>query len=246
MSLEEIMATSGDDKKLLKDLSNSIKDLVAPDPPQGQPITQCFVMKTGSTINPADYQGTAGPLNLARLFDDIPKISASWETSGKLISDLWEILLTTGKAPINLPPKDLEKAYKEAKIKLYGSDENFKLGDKSAFYKSVDKLRQNVQQKQLDLLLLQTKIQKDLGPDASQAEFNSAYQYMSPTYVDAVNSAQQELLIRERAIDQYTTVLFAYNTGSLETVLNNFATSKLCGGSNFKICLVHRIHTRGL
>ena len=234
VSLEEIMATNGDDKKLLKDLSNSIKDLVAPDPPQGQPITQCFVMKTGFTINPANYEGKEGPLHLAQLFNDIPKISASWETSGKQISSLWEILLKTGKAPYHPPPKNLEKAYEEAIIKLYGSRKKFNHVEKSAFYASLDTLRNNVVEKQLKLLGLNTTIKTDIGPDASQAEFDSVYQQMSPTYVDAVKSAQQELLIRQREIDRYTTVLFAYNTGSLETVLSNFNTSKLRDDSNFK------------
>ena len=215
--------------KLLKDLSNSIKDFVAPDPPSGQPITQCFIMRTGFSINPDDYKPDSadGPKNLAMLFNDIPKISAAWEISGKFITDLWNILLTTGKAPLDPPPTpEAKQRYKEAIKKLYGSEKKFENLEKSDFYKSLNKAEDEVTKSRCELELLKTQIQKAIGKDASQAVYNSKYQQMSPPYLDRLEAAQEQLLLRQREISRYTTALFAYNTGSLETLLENFATSK--------------------
>ena len=185
-------------------------------------------MRTGFSINPDDYNPSSpnASQNLAKLFNDIPKIAASWETSGKFVTDLWKILLTTGKAPNHPPPKDLKQQYEDAIIKLYGSKENYDKLEKSEFYKSIDKAENNVREKQFDLLKLKLDLKKELGPDVSQAEYNRYYEQMSATAVQAVTNAQEELMHRQREIDRYTTVLYAYNTGSLETVLRNFATSK--------------------
>ena len=230
------MATDGSDGKLLKGLSNTIKDLVAPDPPPNQPVTHCFVMKTGSTINPDDYDPAFKPSGslispagekLAALFDDIPSVSPAWATSGKHISNLWEILMRTGKAPSKPPPsEEMKKQYHDAKVKLYGSEEGFNNFEKSPFYNSLDKAVKHVTTKQFDLFNLKREIQKVLGPNASQAVYDSTFQRMSPPYIDAVKGAQEELMLRQRAIDQYTTILFAYNTGSLENVLKAFKNSK--------------------
>ena len=215
---------------MLKSLSNSIKDLVAPDPPPGQPMTHCFVMKTGSTINPDDFSDpSTAPKSLAALFDDIPKVSPAWGTSGKYVSNLWKILLDSAKAPPKPPEsKETKEQYKEAIVKLYGSEKGFNNLEKSPYYQSLSAAQKKVTQKQIELLGLQVQIQTILGPNASQAQYQATYQQMAPAYIDAVKSAQQELLLRQRDIDRYTTTLFAYNTGSLQTVLSNFATSKLC------------------
>lgn len=222
------METKGNDETLLRDISNSIKDLVAPDPPLNQPTRQCFVMKCGFTINPADYDPAAkGELaagkKLATLFNDIPKISPSWEYSGSHITFLWrDILLTTGKALDNPPPSaELKAKYEEAKRMLYKKD-----GEKTPFYKSLDVARKEVEHKQLELYLLRDKIKKMLGPDATKEEIDQLYGEMSPEYIDAVKEAQKQLLDRQREIDRYTVVYYEYNTGSLENVLQNLAASK--------------------
>jgi hypothetical protein len=225
------MATNGDDNKLVKVLSNSIKDLVAPDPPQGQQATQCFVMTTGFTLNPDSYdpdKSADSQKELAMLFNEIPKVSPAWERSGKFISNHWEILLTTGKAPLKPPPSpEAKKRYQEAIEKLYGNQKKFEHLEKSPLYKSLETADQEVTKAQMDLLKLENDIKSMLGGDATQAKFNSTYQRMSPPYINRVKTAQQQLILRQREISRYTTDLFAYNTGSLETILSSFATSTM-------------------
>lgn len=223
------MDTKGNDEALLRDISNSIKDLVAADPPPGQPTRQCFVMKTGFTINPADYdptQATTAGQKLAALFDEIPKISPSWESSGSLVSFLWhDVLLTTGRAPLNPPPVQLQAQYEEAIRNLYGSEDNYINLIKSPFYDSLDAARQDVQDEWFKLVGLKSKIKQMLG-DASNEEVDQMYDKMSPEYIDALTEAQKQLMLRQQEIDRYTTVLFEYSTGSLETILANLKTSK--------------------
>ena len=222
-----IMETKGNDEALLRDISNSIKDLVAPDPPPGQPTRQCFVMKTGFSINPAEYDPTeaeyAAGLKLATLFDEIPKISPSWEPSGSHITFLWhDVLLTTGKALDNPPRTAEQKAqYEEAKRKLYKKN-----GEKTLFYKSLDIARKEVEHKQLELYLLRNKIKKMLGPNATKEEVDQLYGEMSPAYIDAVKAAQKHLMNRQREIDRFTVVYYEYSTGSLENILQNLGASK--------------------
>lgn len=219
--------TGGD--KLNKEIYNSVKNLFAPDPPPGQPARQCIVLREGFAIDAKAYKGDGGEAKQAVLFDQIPKIGTTWKAAGSAVSSLWNVLITTGKAPSGPPPTaDETAAYKEALTKLYvGGEKGYEADEKSVFYKSLDAAQNEVTQKILALqVLMLTTIPSMLPKGATEAEYKSLYKQMAPMYEEAIATAREELSNRQRAVQKYETAIFNYHSHSLESLLSMYNRSK--------------------
>ena len=218
---------TGADKKLLQSIWESISELVSPPLPEGIPSTSCFLMQTGFSVRGSEYDPSksGSGLKLAKLFDVVPKVNIAFEATGSHISSEWNAFLATSSAPIKAPPKSEKRLFEEGKTKLYTDYDHLV---KTPFYKSLDTARAALTKEQLNVFLLKMKVKKDLAMVGSptQEDFDRLYKALSVDAYDGLSKARQEYLLRSREVGRYQSYIFAYNTGSLNTLLQTQTTGK--------------------
>jgi hypothetical protein len=189
--------------------------------------TSLFILTFGRTISADDYDpsNSEASKNLATLFDNIPKVSTLWESSGSSVSTHWWILLSTARVPIPTKPRHdvyLKQKYEEAKKMLYT---DYNTLEKTPFYISLDTAVQDLTQTQFDLIKLKDKIRTTLGPDATKEACDKLYDKLSPPYLAAIEVAQQQFISRSNEVHHYMADIYTYTTQNEEMTLMDMTRS---------------------
>ena len=224
------------DLDLERSLWESLSDLIAPPPASGQPTT-VVLLDQGFAPKPESYDPSTstGRLNFFKLCDQLPSYSpgsVAYNASGSTVSALWKALMTTAKFDDSdsIEKKDarLRKQYQAARDKLFDK----KYG-KTAFYKSLDTARQEMDDATVKLVQYQMQLMVEFGTD-----WKSAYEATASTYVGEVKQATVQYQDREREIARYEGVLFAHSSASLIELVQNLNTGE-CMSINNKYYYFH-------